>query len=138
MMYIKPSSNLGWASTAAVRASTATVLLPTSEVGVSPSVTYQKRSSSISCEANMGTLPGCSACATCITLSRLARGAAFGQVGRLDFRAQQVADLMVKNQRQPVRHSSSMKTVQTRLLHLWTQVQALILAAVHRGSPSGA
>jgi hypothetical protein len=35
-----------------------------------------------------------------MTWSRLARGVSFGQIGRFDFGAQQVADLVVKDQRQ--------------------------------------
>jgi hypothetical protein len=62
---------------------------------------YQKRSSSGSCEANIGTLPGMQRLRHLHDLVQAGARRVLGEVGRFHFGAQQVADLVVEDQRQP-------------------------------------
>jgi hypothetical protein len=128
MTYMKPSSNLGCARIWPVRASTATDLKSSVGAGVGVSVTNHRPSSSSGCEANCTTRSGCCALAMSSTRSRLMRGVPAGILGASTSVPSRWPISWWKMSGRPVRHSSSMNTVHTRLLHLCTQAQVLIFA----------
>ncbi|MCY1207285.1 hypothetical protein D9M72_188820 [compost metagenome] len=126
MMYMKPWLNSGCASTTPVRASTATDLKSSVGSGVGVSVTNHRPSSSSGCETNCTTRSGCLARPISTTLSRLMRGVFAGIFGASTSVPSRWPISWWKISGRPVMHSSSMNTVQTRLLHLCTQAQVLI------------
>ncbi len=81
MTHMKPWSKRGWASTSAVRASTATERKSSVGAGVGVSVTNHRSVLSSGCEAYCTTRSGCCAWATARMRSRLARGVSAGMAG---------------------------------------------------------
>ena len=127
MKCITPPSSAGSATTAPVRASTATCFKPSSRCAALDKVTYHTRSSSMSWDTNMPTLSGYCAIAMSMTRSRLMRGwsagSSSGSSAGSTSAPVRCAISCSKIRGKPVSPKINMNTVHTRLVHLCSHTQ---------------